>query len=135
MEARPKRAASVQAGVLAGLVGFATFLVLHHLWIVPIWFIAPVGAIIAAGGGAAAGRAYAELMPYLPPRPWTWVAVAVVVALVLLPAVIIAELRGPIYAVGGGGSGSSSCRCRLPLRATSSASSRPRRSWARGSAG
>ena len=135
MDARPKRAASVETGVLAGLVGFATFLVLHHLWIVPIWFIAPVGAVIAAGGGAAAGRAYAELMPYLPPRPWTWVAVAAVVALVLLPAVVIAELRGPIYAVGAGAVEPSSFRCRKPLRASPSASSRPRRSSARGPAG
>jgi hypothetical protein len=126
MDGRPNRAASLEAGVVAGLVGFATFLVLHHVWIVPIWFIAPVGAVIAAAGGAAAGRAYAELLPYLPPRPWTSVAVAAVVGLILLPAVVIAELRGPIYAVGTGGTRSvlpcSDCakRRRRPLRRRSS---------------
>jgi len=63
------RAASVRAGVLAAVAGLATFLLLHHLWIVPIWFIAPVGALVAAAGGAAVGAAYEELLPHLPRRP------------------------------------------------------------------
>ena len=96
-----RRAASVRAGIVAGLAGFTTFLLIHHLWIVPIWFIAPVGATLAAAGGAAVGAVYADLVPHLPRRPWREVAVMIVFGLVQLPAVIIAELRGPIYAMDG----------------------------------
>ncbi len=106
MAARRRRAASVRAGVLAGIAGFATFLLIHHVWIVPIWFIAPAGALVAAAGGAAVGAAYAELLPHLPRRPWTVIAVIVVIGVVLLPAFVIAELRGPIFAMVGDGGGS-----------------------------
>lgn len=98
--------AAVRAGVAAGLVGFVTFLLIHHAWIVPIWFIAPVGGLLAAGGGAAVGAAYAELRPHLAPRPFTIVAVVAVVGVVLLPAFVIAELRGPIFAMAANGGGS-----------------------------
>jgi hypothetical protein len=101
MTVERQRAASVRAGIVAGLAGFATFLLIHHLWIVPIWFIAPVGAPLAATGGAAVGAVYADLVPHLPRRPWREVAVMIVFGLVLLPAVIVAELRGPIYAMNG----------------------------------
>ena len=86
--------------MLAGLAGFAVFLVLHHLWIVPIWFIAPVGAVMAGACGAAVGAAYAELLPHLPPRPWTPIVVALGIVVILGPSIVIAELRGPIYVMG-----------------------------------
>ncbi len=63
------------AGVLAGVAGLLVFLVLHALWIVPIWFILPAGMVVAAGGGLAIGWAYAELrqrLPGRPGRPWPW---------------------------------------------------------------
>lgn len=101
IDATRSRAASVRAGVLAGMAGFATFLFIHHVWIVPIWFIAPVGALVAAAGGAA----YAELLPHLPRRPWTATDLIVVIGVVLLPAIVIAELRGPIFAMEGDGGG------------------------------
>ncbi|MEW5990598.1 MAG: hypothetical protein AB1736_04515 [Chloroflexota bacterium] len=95
----------VRAGGLAGIAGLATFLVLHHAWIVPIWFIAPAGALVAAGVGAAVGSAYGELLPHLPPRPWTAIAVSIGMGVVLLPAFAIAELLGAAgsAAVGAGG--------------------------------
>ena len=89
--------ASIEAGAGAGIAGLLVFLLLHHLWIVPIWFIAPVGAVMAAAGGAAVGAAYGELRPHLPRRPFTTFAVMGLIALVLAPSVVIAELRGPIY--------------------------------------
>lgn len=101
MDVRLGRAASVRAGVLAGIAGFATFLLIHHVWIAPIWFIAPAGALVAAAGGAAFGAAHAELLPHLPRRPWTPIALIVVIGIVLLPAILIAELRGPIFAMQG----------------------------------
>jgi hypothetical protein len=63
--------ASLFSGVLSGVVGLLVFLGIHHLWIMPIWFILPLGLVIAAGGGLAVGWAYHELLPGLPGRPWT----------------------------------------------------------------
>jgi hypothetical protein len=97
--------ASVRAGVFAGMAGFAVFLLIHHLWIVPIWFIAPIGGLLAVAGGAAVGAAYAELLPHLPQRPWTLIAVIGVVVVPILPAIILAELRGPIFVMDRSGSG------------------------------
>jgi hypothetical protein len=91
--------ATMIAGVLAGLSGLLAFLLLHALWIVPIWFILPIGLLLAGGGGLAVGWAYAELKSHLPRRPWTALAVAGIVALILLPAVVLAELHGPVFSV------------------------------------
>lgn len=99
------RPAGVAAGAVAGVSGLGVFLVVHHLWITPIWYIAPVGAPIAAAGGAAVGAAFAELRPHLPGRPWTAVCVAGGAAAVLLPAVLIGELHGPVFAMGADGRG------------------------------
>ena len=81
-----------RAGAIAGLAGFATFIVVHSLWIVPIWHIAPVGAVMALGIGAVVGGAFEALLPN--GRP-TWRATAglfVAVAGALLPAAVLAEL-------------------------------------------
>ena len=85
------------AGVLAGISGLITFLILHALWIVPIWFIAPLGLVMASAAGAVVGAAYGELRDRLPRRPWTAAAVLGVVVLVLLPSIVIAQVRGPMY--------------------------------------
>jgi hypothetical protein len=87
------------AGVLAGIAGLLAFLVLHALWIVPIWFILPVGLLVAGGGGLAVGWAYAELRWRLPRRPWTALAVVGVIAVILLPAFVLAELQAPVFTV------------------------------------
>jgi hypothetical protein len=97
--------APVQAGVLAGMAGLAAFLLIHHVLIVPIWFITPVGAVVAAVGGAAVGTAYADLLPHLPGRPWTAVAIVLVIGAILLPAFAVAELRGPMFAMDADGGG------------------------------
>jgi hypothetical protein len=89
--------AHLVAGVAAGIAGLFVFLVLHHLWIAPIWFILPFGAVAAAIGGAAVGWAYGELSPYLPSRPWTTLAVIGLIAVILLPSIILAELREPLF--------------------------------------
>ncbi len=94
------RAGAVEAGAIAGIAGLVVFLTLHHLWIVPIWFIAPVGSVMAAAGGAAVAAAYVELLAHLPRRPWTALAVMAGVAATLVPSIVAAELRGPIYDMG-----------------------------------
>jgi hypothetical protein len=89
------------AGVLAGIAGLLVFLVIHHLWIIPIWFILPLGLPLATAGGLAVGWAYGELLPHLPPRPWTaWAMMALIVA-TLLPSMVVAELRQPLFNVRG----------------------------------
>ena len=47
--------ADLIAGSLSGIAGLLVFLVIHHFWIRPIWFILPVGLMIAGFGGLAAG--------------------------------------------------------------------------------
>jgi len=100
-----RREACVAAGVLAGLTGVAVFLALHHVLIVPIWPIAPMGALLAALAGAAVGAAYGELLPHLPPRPWTTLAVVGVIGAILAPPMIVAELWGPMFSMDGSGGG------------------------------
>jgi hypothetical protein len=87
------------AGAVAGIAGLLAFLVLHALWIVPIWFILPIGLLVAGGGGLTVGWAYAELRWRLPRRPWTALAVVGLIAVILLPAFVLAELQGPVFTV------------------------------------
>jgi len=89
--------ASLIAGVLAGIGGLLIFLVIHHLWIKPIWFILPVGLVIAAAGGLAVGWAYYELLPGLPRRPWTIFAWVLLIGLTLTPSIVLAQLRPPLF--------------------------------------
>jgi hypothetical protein len=85
------------AGASAGIAGLLVFLVLHHIWIVPIWFILPIGAAVALGGGLALAWAYEEMRPRLPRRPWTALVIVGVIALILLPAFILSEVRSPMF--------------------------------------
>ena len=89
--------AFLMAGTLAAVAGLLVFLTLHHFWIQPIWFILPPGLLIAGLGGLAVGWAYQELYAGLPPRPWTALAVIALIAVILLPAILLAERRGPIF--------------------------------------
>jgi hypothetical protein len=91
------RKASLIAGLLAGITGLLVFLVIHHLWIKPIWFILPIGLVIATLGGLAVGWSYGELLPGLPRRPWTIFAWFALISLTLAPAVGIAQLRPPLF--------------------------------------
>lgn len=81
------------SGVVASLAGLLVFLVIHHFWILPIWFILPPGLLIAVLGGLAVGWSYHEIAAGLPPRPWTSLAIFCLFALVLAPAAILAQLR------------------------------------------
>jgi hypothetical protein len=96
---------AVMAGGVAGIAGLAAFLLVHQLWIVPIWSIAPVGVVMAGLGGAAVGASFGVLRPHLPPRPWTAPAVVAVIAGVLGPAVLVAQVRGPMFAMDADGGG------------------------------
>jgi hypothetical protein len=91
--------AALIAGVLAGIAGLLAFLALHALWIVPIWFILPVGLLVAGGAGVAVGWAYAELRWRLPRRPWTALAVVAIITLLLVPVFLLGKLQAPVFTV------------------------------------
>ena len=84
------------AGACAGIAGLFTFLVIHHFWIRPIWFIAPIGLVIAGLGGLAVGWSYAEIHAALPARPWTTLALTAIILIILAPSFVLAELRAPL---------------------------------------
>jgi hypothetical protein len=94
--------ASLIAGLLSGITGFLVFLVIHHFLIVPIWFIAPVGLVVAGLGGLTVGWSYAEIKSGLPPRPWTSLAVFALVGAILTPAILLAQLRPPLFDLSTG---------------------------------
>jgi hypothetical protein len=93
---------SLIAGVLAGTAGLLVFLVLHHFWIKPIWFILPPGLVIAAAGGLAVGWAYYEIQPGLPTRPWTALAMFGLIGAILSPGLVLAQLLPPVVDVAAG---------------------------------
>jgi hypothetical protein len=95
--------AAERAGIASGGVGLVVFLGLHHAWILPIWFILPAGLPVAALGGLAVGRAYEVLLPHLPSRQWHAAMVALGLGIVVAPAVILAELRSPMFDLGAPG--------------------------------
>ena len=90
---------SLIAGVLAGIAGMLTFLIVHHLLIRPIWFILPFGLLMACLGGLAVGWAHHELKPALPGRPWSTLAMMGLVMSMLLPSIVLAEIRSPLFDV------------------------------------
>lgn len=92
------------AGALAGAAGLIVFLVIHHFWIMPIWFILPVGLVIAALGGMAVGWSYAELHTNLPARPWSILSWVAIISVILFPSIILAEMRSPVFEVSETGS-------------------------------
>jgi hypothetical protein len=53
--------------------------------------------VIAALGGLAVAWAFIELLPNLPPRPWTALALFGLIGIILLPAIVLAEIREPMF--------------------------------------
>jgi hypothetical protein len=89
---------------MSGISGMMVFLVIHHFWIMPIWFILPFGLVIALLGGLAVGWAYQELHPHLPPRPWTAIAWVFLIGSILSPSILLGELREPMFIIRASGS-------------------------------
>lgn len=81
------------AGVVASLAGLLVFLLIHHFWIRPIWFVAAPGLLAAALGGLAVGWSFYEIHAGLPAPPWTSIAIFCLFSLVLAPSAVMAELR------------------------------------------
>jgi hypothetical protein len=85
------------AGVISGLTGLLAFLIVHQIWIRPIWMIAPAGSLIAAAGGAAMGWSFFYLRASLPARPWTALALFAIGMAMLLPGMGLSLLHGPLF--------------------------------------
>jgi hypothetical protein len=86
------------SGAVSAITGLLVFLVIHAVWIMPIWFILPVGLMIAVPAGMVIGHAYAVIQHRLPKRPWNFISVSILIAIILLPGTLLAELRTPMFA-------------------------------------
>ncbi|HEU5317912.1 MAG TPA: hypothetical protein VFX49_17505 [Chloroflexota bacterium] len=84
------------AAAFAGLGGFVVFLVVHALWILPIWFIAAPGSVVAALGGAGAGWAYHEVRPRFRRPVGAILALLGLQLVAVAPAHALAMARGPL---------------------------------------
>ena len=91
--------AALVAGPNSGIVGLLVFLVVHHFSILSIWFIFPLGAALAALGGMAVGWAYYLLLSAMPERPWSTLVPMGLILAILVPSVVLAELRSPIFSI------------------------------------
>jgi hypothetical protein len=87
----------LSAGVTSGVAGLLAFLVVHHVWIAPIWFVLPLGLLVASVGGVAVGLAYFELAPRLPARPWRAVAVLGAMLACFAPGMLLSLCHGPLF--------------------------------------
>ena len=98
----PSTNAVVGAGVLSGAVCLAAFLVIHAIWITPIWGVAVIGVFIATGGGAVAARCYTLARHIMPARPVSWLAVLGMVAIPLVPCIILTSVLPPLLEAENG---------------------------------
>lgn len=90
-------------GVAAGVTALVVFLLLHAVWIVPIWSVVPLGLVIAGVAGVAVGRAYRHVEPHLPGGLLRrWLTVAGGAALVLVPSLVVAWVGEPYFVVVDG---------------------------------
>lgn len=95
------RSRALLAGAAAAAAGLMVFLVVHDLWIVPIWFILPIGLPIAVGAGLAMGWAYHELLPHLPRRTGAVPKELAIMGLVMVvSAVVLVEAHRVLQASG-----------------------------------
>lgn len=100
MKLRPELWVALLSGAAAGAVAFAAFLVIHAIWIVPIWDVAPA-VLWAVLGGITVGWAYDVHRVRLPARRVGRVAVVFAgLSLTLAPGLLLLPLTPP----GPGGS-------------------------------
>jgi hypothetical protein len=87
----------IASGIIAGIMGLLIFLIIHYFTITPIWFILPVGILLAAGGGAAVGWAFAELRSHLLANAiWSALLLAGMLTLTQVPGFLIGQRFGPV---------------------------------------
>lgn len=95
MRIRAELGLALLGGAAAGVAGFAVFLVMHAIWIVPIWDSAPA-VTFAVLAGIAIGWAYDIHRVRMPARPAERVTVVfAALTLTLSPGLLLLPLRPP----------------------------------------
>ena len=95
-----KRLYYIASGIIAGIMGLLIFLIIHYFTITPIWFMLPVGILLAAGGGAVVGWAFAELRSHLFTNAvWSSLTLAGILTLTQVPGFLIGQRFGPVVDV------------------------------------
>jgi hypothetical protein len=95
------RGITLISGALSGLASLLVFMIVHAIWITPIWFVMPLGIVLALGGGMVVSWAYSEIKRRLPPPPWAVLAIAGIVFATLLPAFALAQLHPLFFSLDG----------------------------------
>jgi hypothetical protein len=96
MKSRTELGIALMSGAVAGAVALAAFLVIHAVWIVPIWSDAPGGLVFALVAGVAVGWAYDVYRVRLPARPIGRAAVVFACAsLALASGLLLLPLPAP----------------------------------------
>lgn len=90
------------AGIASGLAGLATFLVLHAIWITPIWNILVVGVLISGFGGWLAIRCYGYASRLANGRLGSYGLVFAGVSLTLVPSVVLTIVLPPLLETENG---------------------------------
>ena len=88
--------APVLSGVMSGIVCLVAFLVIHAIWITPIWNVAVIGVFIASAGGAVAARCCALVRHMMPVRPLSWFAMFGMLAIPLVPCIMLTAVLPPL---------------------------------------
>jgi len=89
------------SGAIAGIAGLFTFLIIHHFTIKMIWEIFPFGLVIAVIGGLGVSWSYHEVHQHLPAYPWTFMGLLILIIIILVPAMIIAQLTPAPFQLDG----------------------------------
>lgn len=86
---------AVTAGAIAGGVALIVFVVVHAMWIVPIWgmlSMIPLAALV----GALAAWPLEQMSSRLPPEPVDGIGLALVLLASLVPTALFAVVAGPV---------------------------------------
>lgn len=85
------------AGAVAGAVGFGTFLIIHHFLIMPIWFIAGFGIVVAIPTGLLVGWAFEAMQARLPRNPYLAIMIfSTLLTLVLAASFVVSSWQRPL---------------------------------------
>ncbi len=85
------------AGGAAGAFGFLAFLIIHHFLIMPIWFIAGFGIIVAIPTGMLVGWAFEAMQVRLPRNPFAAILIfSALLTLVLALSFFVSSQQSPI---------------------------------------
>lgn len=86
---------TVAAGALAGASGLIAFVVIHAIWIVPIWGMLAMLPLAAVVGALAAWPFELAVRP-LPPAPFDGLVIGLVLVAALVPTAVYGVVAGPV---------------------------------------